>query len=124
MIIQQDLLKMNVAPYQTIILGLQIFLDHRSLTSIDQKILMTPLRSILGLFSSFRVICRTDGMDRMGLVIIGHRSSKSTFGAIRAPSVLIKETLADGSACALQSLERCLHDSAFDWRFLFPFFNW
>ena len=26
---------------QTIILGLQIFLDHRSLSSIDQKILMT-----------------------------------------------------------------------------------
>ena len=28
-----------------------------------------------------RAICRTDGWDRMGLVIIGHRSSKSTFGA-------------------------------------------
>ena len=26
-------------------------------------------------------ICRTDGMDGMGLVIIGNRSSKSTFGA-------------------------------------------
>ena len=30
---------MNVAPDQTIILGLQIFLDHRSLSSIDQEIL-------------------------------------------------------------------------------------
>ena len=30
---------MNVAPDQTIILGLQIFLDNRSLSSIDQKIL-------------------------------------------------------------------------------------
>ena len=38
---------MNAAPDQTIILGLQIFLDHRSLSSIDQKILMTlPLYSI------------------------------------------------------------------------------
>ena len=36
---------------QTIILGLQIFLDHRSLSSIDQNILMTlplPPFSILG----------------------------------------------------------------------------
>ena len=33
--------RMNVAPDQTIILGLQIFLDHRSLSSIGQKILMT-----------------------------------------------------------------------------------
>ena len=31
---------MNVAPDQTIILGLQIFLDHRSLSSIGQKVLM------------------------------------------------------------------------------------
>ena len=31
---------MNAAPDQTIILGLQIFLDHRSLSSIGQKILM------------------------------------------------------------------------------------
>ena len=38
---QQDHLRMNVVPDQTIILGLQIFLDHRSLSSIDQKILMT-----------------------------------------------------------------------------------
>ena len=38
---EQDHLRMNVAPDQTIILGLQIFLDHRSLSSIDQKILMT-----------------------------------------------------------------------------------
>ena len=37
---KQDRLRMNVAPDQTIILGLQIFLDHRSLSSIDQKILM------------------------------------------------------------------------------------
>ena len=33
---------MDVAPDQKIILGLQIFLDHRSLSSIDQKLLMTP----------------------------------------------------------------------------------
>ena len=39
---KQDHVRMNVAPDQTIILGLQIFLDHRSLSSIDQKILMTP----------------------------------------------------------------------------------
>ena len=38
--IKQDYLRMNVAPDQTIILGLQTFLDHRSLSSIDQKILM------------------------------------------------------------------------------------
>ena len=38
---KQDHVRMNVAPDQTIILGLQIFLDHRSLSSIDQKILMT-----------------------------------------------------------------------------------
>ena len=33
-------LRMNVAPDQTIILGLLIFSDHRSLSSIGQKILM------------------------------------------------------------------------------------
>ena len=33
--------RMNVATDQTIILGLQIFLDLRSLSSINQKILMT-----------------------------------------------------------------------------------
>ena len=38
---KQDHLRMNVAPDQTIILGLHIFLDHRSLSSIDQKILMS-----------------------------------------------------------------------------------
>ena len=37
---KQDHLRMNVAPGQTIILDLQIFLDHRSLSSIGQKILM------------------------------------------------------------------------------------
>ena len=31
---------MNIAPDQTIILGLQIILDHRSLSSMGQKILM------------------------------------------------------------------------------------
>ena len=36
-ITEQDHLRMNVAPDQTIILVLQIFLDHRSLSSIDQK---------------------------------------------------------------------------------------
>ena len=39
--LKQDHLRMNVAPNQTIILGLQIFLNHRSLSSINQKILMT-----------------------------------------------------------------------------------
>ena len=34
------ILMMNVAPDQTIILGLQIFLDHRSLSSADQNILI------------------------------------------------------------------------------------
>ena len=40
---------MNVAPDQTIILGLQIFLDHRSLSSIstNQQILMTRLVLIM-----------------------------------------------------------------------------
>ena len=40
--LKQDHLRMNVAPNQTSILGLQIFLNHRSLSSINQKILMTP----------------------------------------------------------------------------------
>ena len=40
---KQDHLRMNVALDQTIILGQQIFLDHRSLSSIGQKILMIPL---------------------------------------------------------------------------------
>ena len=35
----------------------------------------------LGLFSSFRAICRKDGIGMDGMVIIGHGSSKSTFGA-------------------------------------------
>ena len=34
------IISMNVAPDQTIILGLQNFLDHRSLSSIDQRILI------------------------------------------------------------------------------------
>ena len=34
---KQDHLRMNIAPDQTIILGLQIFLDHRSYRTIDQK---------------------------------------------------------------------------------------
>ena len=38
---KQDHPRMNVARDQTIILGLKIFLDHRSLSSIDQKIFMT-----------------------------------------------------------------------------------
>ena len=37
---EQDHLRMNVAPDRTIILGLQIVLDHRSLSSKGQKILM------------------------------------------------------------------------------------
>ena len=39
---KQDHQRMNVAPNPSIILGLQIFLDHISLSSIDQNILMTP----------------------------------------------------------------------------------
>ena len=39
---KQDHLMMNVAPDQTIILSLQIFLDYKSLSSIDKKILMIP----------------------------------------------------------------------------------
>ena len=38
---------MNVAPDQTIILDLQIFLDHRSLSSIHQQILITLLVLIM-----------------------------------------------------------------------------
>ena len=34
---------MNVAPDQTIILDLQIFLDHRSLSSKDQNILWSEI---------------------------------------------------------------------------------
>ena len=37
---KQDHLRMNVTPDRKIILGLQIVLDHRSLSSIGQKILM------------------------------------------------------------------------------------
>ena len=44
------------------------------------------LRSILGIFSSFRVVCRM-GWDRM--VIIGHRSSKSTSGAYKCDWTMI-----------------------------------
>ena len=47
--IKQDHQRTNEAPDQTIILGLQIFLDHKPLSSINQKILMTPplgLRSL------------------------------------------------------------------------------
>ena len=35
---QQAHLRMNIAPDQTIILGVKIFLDHRPLSSIDQEI--------------------------------------------------------------------------------------
>ena len=38
--IKQDHLRRNVAPDQTIILDRQIFIDHRSLSSIGQNILM------------------------------------------------------------------------------------
>ena len=40
------------------------------------------LRSILGLLSSFRAICWTNGIGMDGMVIIGHGSSKSTFGCM------------------------------------------
>ena len=55
---KQDHLRMNIAQDQTIILGIQIFLDHRSLSLIDQT-----------------------NLNDTGRVIIGHRYSKSTFGA-------------------------------------------
>ena len=43
------------------------------------------LRSILGLFRWFRAICQTVGWDGLdGMVIIGRRWSKSTFGANKA----------------------------------------
>ena len=53
--VKQDHLKMNVAPDQTIIVGLQIFLDHRLLSSIGQKIMMivpppSPFPPFLPLF--------------------------------------------------------------------------
>ena len=61
---------MNVAPDRTIILGLQIVLDHRSLSSIGQKILMILIKEALWV-----------GWDWDGkMVIIGRRKSKSTFG--------------------------------------------
>ena len=41
------------------------------------------LRSILGLFSSFRAICRTDGMDGIGWL-------SQVVGSLRAPAVIIK----------------------------------
>ena len=52
---EQDHLRMNVAPDQTIMLGQQIFLDHRLLSSIGQKIMMmvpppSPLSPFLPLF--------------------------------------------------------------------------
>ena len=52
----------------------QFMLGHLGSTQIN-----------LGLFSSFRALCQMGWMNRMGLgwvriVIIGHRSSKSTFG--------------------------------------------
>ena len=50
-------------------------MNHGSLSLIDQKILVT-LRSV---FSSFKDFCMDGWMD--GMVIIGHRSFKSTFGA-------------------------------------------
>ena len=64
--LQQDHLRMNVAPDRTIILGLQIVLDHRSLSSIGQKIL---------------VIRHPHGRDWDGWIVI--------IGSLRAPSVLI-----------------------------------
>ena len=59
----------NLSASQWILVDLsasQFMLGHLGSTQIN-----------LGLFSSFRAICRTDGW----IVIIGHRSSKSTFGA-------------------------------------------
>ena len=48
------------------------------LSASSYKVIEGRLRSILGLFDSFRAICRT-GWD--GMVIIGHRYSKGTFDA-------------------------------------------
>ena len=41
---EQDHLRMNVSPDQTIILGLQIFLDHRSSRTIDQRSGSLPMQ--------------------------------------------------------------------------------
>ena len=95
---KQDHLMMNVAPDQTTILSLQIFLDYRSQSSIDKKILMTlpspspphppfsisfcPFVIFLSVFLSVLVHSELYvGWDWDGMVIIGHGTSKSTFGA-------------------------------------------
>ena len=57
------------------------------------------LRSILGLFSSFRAICRTDGIGMDGMVIIGHGSSKSTFGANKKSDSNFQETSVSPKKC-------------------------
>ena len=50
---KQDQLRMNLAPDQTIILSLQIFLDHRSLSSIDQKILVLIREAVIYVLAEF-----------------------------------------------------------------------
>ena len=54
---KQDHLMMNVAPDQTIILSLQIFLDQRSLSSIDQKMLMTQIFVVSVSVKLYKCIC-------------------------------------------------------------------
>ena len=55
---KQDHLRMNVAPDRKIILGLQIVLDNRSLSSIGQKILMIlPEACFDDLEASWRTRC-------------------------------------------------------------------
>ena len=57
--LQQDHLRMNVAPNRTIIIGLQIVLDYRSLSSIGQKILMILLPPSPTVFYSSSLSCIT-----------------------------------------------------------------
>ena len=57
---------MNIAPDQTIILSLQIFLDHRSLNLDDTLFILVHKR-----LSSMLYVDGLDGMDgRDGMVII------------------------------------------------------
>ena len=71
--LKQDQLRMHIAPDRTIILGLQIVLDHGSLSSIGQKIL---------------VIRHPHGRDWDGWIVI--------ICSLRAPSVLIMHAWEDG----------------------------
>ena len=86
MVLDLHPLRMNVAPNQTIILGLQIFLDHRSLSSIDQKILMTLNFQSLhhSAFLSFPLFKERKLSLSLWMFIISE-------GFLRVPSVLIRD---------------------------------